>query len=329
MHCRVAYPKEQKNPYVVSIIFDKMCKMWRPCLTRWASEEQQQTNIYGKSLEKCHQLSAIGLVCWKMNLMVNLMHCLIQSNLFGQSAKMGWRSLNSSKRNLSWWRSIWLQKCADWLVFPPISPRVDFPVKFYTLEAESTKNRIQAKKQRKASGFQRTIEAIRSIDSEQQEHFALAGLREDLQLRKRPDFLELSSREREKFLCKLRNTSLSKLLSEDLSSVLQCQKICPSLAVLSLVTPAENPHQHQQLELNLLKSRDPELYVKVLWQFRTRAFRITASKMVSAPNRGTTTRKEVVCQIRWGGADQAHGCLENTRIFPKHIRNPIMLPRDH
>ena len=102
---------------------------------------------------------------------------------------------------------------------PSISVSVDVPVKFYTLEA---------KKQRKASGFMGTTEAIRSIDAEQQEDFALAvaGLHEDLQLRKefakftRPDFLELSSREREKFLFRLRNTSLSKLLSEDLSTVL-------------------------------------------------------------------------------------------------------------
>ena len=111
---------------------------------------------------------------------------------------------------------------------PSISSNVDVPVKFYTSEAESTNNRIKTKKQRKASGFLGTIEAIRAIDAEQQEDFAMAvaGLHEDLQLRKefekfkRQDFLELSSRERDKFLCKLRNTSLSKLLSEDLSSVL-------------------------------------------------------------------------------------------------------------
>ena len=111
---------------------------------------------------------------------------------------------------------------------PSISSSVDVPVKFYTSEAESTNNRIKTKKQRKASGFLGTIEAIRAIDAEQQEDFAMAvaGLHEDLQLRKefekfkRQDFLELSSRERDKFLCKLRNTSLSKLLSEDLSSVL-------------------------------------------------------------------------------------------------------------
>ena len=84
---------------------------------------------------------------------------------------------------------------------PSMSSSVDIPVKFYTLEAESTNNRIKAKKQRKASGFMGTIEAIRSIDAEQQEDFALAvaGLHEDLQLRKefakfeRSDFLELSS----------------------------------------------------------------------------------------------------------------------------------------
>ena len=111
---------------------------------------------------------------------------------------------------------------------PSISSSVDVPVKFYTSEAESTNNRIKTKKQRKASGFLGTIEAICAIDAEQQEDFAMAvaGLHEDLQLRKefekfkRQDFLELSSRERDKFLCKLRNTSLSKLLSEDLSSVL-------------------------------------------------------------------------------------------------------------
>ena len=111
---------------------------------------------------------------------------------------------------------------------PSISSSVDVPVKFYTSEAESTNNRIKTKKQRKASGFLGTIEAIRAIDAEQQEDFAMAvaGLHEDLQLRKefekfkRQDFLELSSRKRDKFLCKLRNTSLSKLLSEDLSSVL-------------------------------------------------------------------------------------------------------------
>lgn len=68
-----------------------------------------------------------------------------------------------------------LQKSVDWLV----------PVKFYTLEAESTNNRIKAKTQRKASGFMRTIEAIRSTDEEQQEDFALAlaGEHKHLQLR--------------------------------------------------------------------------------------------------------------------------------------------------
>lgn len=95
---------------------------------------------------------------------------------------------------------------------PSISSSVDVPVKFYTLEAESTNNRITTKKQRKASGFLGTIEAIRAIDAEQQEDFAMAvaGLHEDLQLRKkfekfkRPDFLELSCRERDKFLCELK-----------------------------------------------------------------------------------------------------------------------------
>ena len=63
-----------------------------------------------------------------------------------------------------------------------MSESVDFPVKFYTLEAESTNNRIKAKKKHRASGFMGTIEAIRSIDEEQQEDFALAvaGLHEDL-----------------------------------------------------------------------------------------------------------------------------------------------------
>lgn len=110
----------------------------------------------------------------------------------------------------------------------PMSSTVNVPVKFYTLEAESTNNRIKAKKQRKASGFMGTVEAIRSIDEEQQEDFSLAvaGLHEDLQLRsefakfERPDFMELSTREREKFVSKLRNTNLAKLLSEDLSSML-------------------------------------------------------------------------------------------------------------
>lgn len=102
--------------------------------------------------------------------------------------------------------------------------------------AESTNNRIKAKKLRKASGFLGTIELIRSIDAEKQDDFALAvvGLHEDLQLRKefakfkRPDFLELSSREREKFLSRLPNTSLSKLLSEDLSTLLSGNSINPS-----------------------------------------------------------------------------------------------------
>jgi hypothetical protein len=109
-----------------------------------------------------------------------------------------------------------------------MSASVDVPVKFYTLEAESTNNRIKAKKKRRASGFMGTIEAIRSIDEEQQEDFALAvaGLHEDLRLREefakfqRPDFLELSTRERKKFISKLRSTRVSKLLTEDLSSIL-------------------------------------------------------------------------------------------------------------
>ena len=50
---------------------------------------------------------------------------------------------------------------------PSISSTVDVPVKFYTLETESTNNKIKAKKQRKGSGFMETIEAIRSIDEEQ------------------------------------------------------------------------------------------------------------------------------------------------------------------
>ena len=57
---------------------------------------------------------------------------------------------------------------------PSISSSVDVPVKFYTLEAESTNNRIKTKKQRKASGFLGTMEAIRVIDAEQQEDFAMA-----------------------------------------------------------------------------------------------------------------------------------------------------------
>ena len=69
---------------------------------------------------------------------------------------------------------------------PSISSSVDVPVKFYTLEAESTNNRIKTKKQRKASGFLGTMEAIRVIDAEQQEDFAMAvaGLHENLQLTK-------------------------------------------------------------------------------------------------------------------------------------------------
>ena len=50
-----------------------------------------------------------------------------------------------------------------------MSPNVDVPVKLYTLEAESTNNRIKAKKQCKLSGFMGTIEAIHSTDEEQQE----------------------------------------------------------------------------------------------------------------------------------------------------------------
>ena len=148
---------------------------------------------------------------------------------------------------------------------PSISVSVDVPVKFYTLEAESTNNRIKAKKQRKASGFMGTIEAIRSIDAEQQEDFALAvaGLHEDLQLRKefakftRPDFLELSSREREKFLFRLRNTSLSKLLSEDLSTVLSGKSSNSSRKSTWTSTRTEQTssqpqitlHKHQEIEI--------------------------------------------------------------------------------
>ena len=110
-----------------------------------------------------------------------------------------------------------------------MSECVDVPVKFYTLEAESTNNRIKAKKKRRASGFMGTIEAIRAIDEEQQEDFALAvaGLYyEDLRLREefakfqRPDFLELFTRERKKFISKLRSTRVSKLLKDDLSSIM-------------------------------------------------------------------------------------------------------------
>ena len=73
-----------------------------------------------------------------------------------------------------------------------------------------------------------TIEAICCIDEEQQEDFALAvaGLHEDLRLREefakfqRPDFLELSTRERKKFVSKICSTRVSKLLTDDLSSIL-------------------------------------------------------------------------------------------------------------
>ena len=152
---------------------------------------------------------------------------------------------------------------------PSISSSVDVPIKFYTLEAESTNNRIKTKKQRKASGFLGTIEAIRMIDAEQQEDFAMAvaGLHKDLQLRKefekfkRPVFLELSCRERDKFLCKLRNTSLSKLFSEDLSSVFSgnttrkssSTSTSTSTATCSaeLTGPQPEPtvHQHQKIEV--------------------------------------------------------------------------------
>ena len=63
------FPKEQRSPYVVLDILDKM---WRPCLTKQASKKQQ----------------CVRLVCWTANLMVNLMPCLIKSNLFGQAVKM-------------------------------------------------------------------------------------------------------------------------------------------------------------------------------------------------------------------------------------------------
>lgn len=149
---------------------------------------------------------------------------------------------------------------------PSISSSVDIPVKFFALEAESTNNRIKAKKQRKASGFMGTIEAIRSIDAEQQEDFALAvaGPHEDLQLRKefakfkRPDFLELSSREREKFLCRLCNASLSKLLSEDLSSLLSGNSSNPrrkssSTSLTRTEQTSSQPqltlHEHQEIEV--------------------------------------------------------------------------------
>lgn len=152
---------------------------------------------------------------------------------------------------------------------PSISSSVDVSIKFYTSEAESTNNRIKTKKQRKASGFLGTIEAICAIDAQQQEDFAMAvaGLREDLQLGKefeklkRPDFLELSSRERDRFLCKLRNTSLSKLLSEDLSSVLSgntTRKSSSTSTSTSTATcsaeptgPQQEPtvHQHQKIEV--------------------------------------------------------------------------------
>ena len=151
---------------------------------------------------------------------------------------------------------------------PSISSSIDIPVKFYTLEAESTNNRIKAKKQRKASGFMGTIEAIRSIDAEQQEDFALAvaGLHEDLQLRKefakfkRPDFLELSSREREKFLCRLRNTSLSRLLSEDLSSLLSGYSIKSSRKSSSTSTSLSKTEQtSSQPQLTLYKHQEIEV----------------------------------------------------------------------
>lgn len=151
---------------------------------------------------------------------------------------------------------------------PSISSSIDIPVKFYTLEAESTNNRIKAKKQWEASGFMGTIEAIRSIDAEQQEDFALAvaGLHEDLQLRKefakfkRPDFLELSSREREKFLCRLRNTSLSRLLSEDLSSLLSGYSIKSSRKSSSTSTSLSKTEQtSSQPQLTLYKHQEIEV----------------------------------------------------------------------
>ena len=153
---------------------------------------------------------------------------------------------------------------------PAISATVDVPIKFYTLEAESTNNRIKAKKQRKASGFMGTIEAIRSIDEEQQEDFALAvaGEHEDLQLRqefakfKRPDFIELSSREREKFLWRLRNTCLSKLLSEDLSSVLSGNSSRKSSSrSTSTSTSAETEMARAQGQLQVHASEYPEIEV--------------------------------------------------------------------
>ena len=113
-----------------------------------------------------------------------------------------------------------------------------------------------------------TIEAIRSIDAEQQEDFALAvaGLHEDLQLRKefakfkRPDFLELSNREREKYLCRFRNTILSKLLSEDLSSVLSGNSSNSSRKSSSTSTSLTGTEQtSSQPQLTLHKCQEIEV----------------------------------------------------------------------
>ena len=178
--------------------------------------------------------------------MVNLMSCLKVFEFMTKTSEMMKKHMIAKVRQLAG--------------LPSISVGIDVSVKFYTLEAESTNNRIKAKKQRKASGFMGTIEAICSIDAA----LAVAGLHEDLQFRKefakftRPDFLELSSREREKFLCRLHNTSLSKLLSEDLSSVLSGNSSNSSRKSTSTSTRTEQTssqpqitlHMHQEIEID-------------------------------------------------------------------------------
>ena len=86
----------------------------------------------------------------------------------------------------------------------PMSPLVDIPVHFYTNDAESSNNKLKAKKARQSSGFTGTIEAVKSIVEEEEEEFAQAvgGVSQSYELRPEfakftvPNFLEWKMSER-------------------------------------------------------------------------------------------------------------------------------------
>ena len=87
-------------------------------------------------------------------------------------------------------------------------------------------------------------------------------MRQEFAKFKCPDFLELSSREKEKYLSRLRNTCLSKLLSEDLGSVLSGnsrKKSSSTSTSTSTSAKTEMPCAQQQLQVRA--SEYPEIEV--------------------------------------------------------------------